>query len=88
MFLLFESAAYLDLGGFDERYFMYCEDYDICARLRLSGRAYSVLMECEVVHDAQRASRRSRQHLRWHLQSLMRVWLSRPFWRVALGGGA
>lgn len=82
MFLLFPSVVFRRIGGFDERFFLYCEDYDICARLRYQG--YRIAMEpCVVaVHDAQRDSRRSRQHLSWHLSSLLKVWLSAAFWRA------
>lgn len=82
MFLVFPSEAYRRIGGFDERFFLYCEDYDICARLRYHG--YRLAMDHRViaVHDAQRDSRRSRRHLRWHLSSLFKVWMSAAFWRA------
>jgi len=34
---LYRRAAFLSLGGFDERYFCYCEDVDLGYRLRLAG---------------------------------------------------
>jgi len=37
MFLVFDSSAYARLGGFDERFFLYYEDYDLCARLERRG---------------------------------------------------
>src|SRR5690625_6433863 len=33
-FLVFEAELYAELGGFDERYYLYCEDVDICWRAR------------------------------------------------------
>jgi GT2 family glycosyltransferase len=77
MFMLFETAAYRDLGGFDERYFLYYEDVDICRRLNRSGRKVAYEPQAQVVHAAQRASRRDLWHLRRHLASLLRYLLSR-----------
>lgn len=34
---LYRRAAWQEVGGFDERYFCYCEDVDIGFRLRLAG---------------------------------------------------
>lgn len=77
MFMLFDTAAYRELGGFDERYFLYYEDVDICRRLKLSGRTVAYAPHAEVVHAAQRASRRNLWYLRRHLVSLLRYLFSR-----------
>lgn len=81
MFMLFRADAYREIRGFDTRYFMYGEDFDICARLRLHGWQIRVAEHLRVRHEAQRASRRNWQHLRWHFTSLARLWLSATFWR-------
>lgn len=78
MFLLFPSMAYRAIGGFDERYFMYLEDVEICRRLGLHGRAVLWVTSTAVIHDASRASRRSIRHLRWHVRSLSRYLFTRP----------
>ena len=36
-FWVVPAPVYRALAGFDERYFMYCEDIDFCLRLRLAG---------------------------------------------------
>ena len=36
-FLLLRRAAFDSLGGFDERFFLYAEDLDLCKRARASG---------------------------------------------------
>ncbi|WP_440108266.1 glycosyl transferase [Acidovorax sp. BL-A-41-H1] len=69
------------VGGFDERYFMYCEDVDICLRVRLQGLRL-VRAPVKVVHAGQRASHRRLQHLLWHVRSLWRLWRS-PVYRQA-----
>jgi N-acetylglucosaminyl-diphospho-decaprenol L-rhamnosyltransferase len=81
MFLFLSAPAFRAVDGFDERYFMYCEDFDLCARLRLAGWDIEVVEDAVVVHDAQRASHRSRRHLAWHVESLFRMWTSSTFWR-------
>jgi GT2 family glycosyltransferase len=81
MFLVFRSDAFAAVGGFDEGFFMYCEDFDICARLRLAGWPLAFVRQVQVVHAAQQLSHRSLRHFRWHLSSLGRMWTSSNFWR-------
>jgi len=76
MFLAFRGETYARLGGFDERYFLYCEDVDICARARLQGLALRVAGDAAVTHQAQRASHRSWRRLQLHVASLLRLWTS------------
>ena len=72
-FWLVPAQVYRKLGGFDERFFMYCEDTDFCLRLRLAGLSLR-RVEVAVVHQAMRHSGREVKHLAWHLQSLWRLW--------------
>ena len=81
LFMLFRSKAYRQVGGFDEKFFMYGEDFDICARTRLAGWKLQVGENLLARHDAQRESHRSRKYLYWHVTSLLKVWLSASFWR-------
>jgi GT2 family glycosyltransferase len=82
MFLAFPAHAYRQVNGFDERFFLYCEDYDICARLVLADWQLLKVSDAQVIHAAQRDSHRSKRHLIWHLQSLVKVWSSAAFWRL------
>ncbi len=77
-FMLFPTGVFQRLGGFDDGYFMYCEDVDICLRLQLLGLRL-VPAACSVVHAAQRGSRRDARHLLWHLRSLWRLWNSASY---------
>lgn len=79
MFMLFRSGAYAKVGGFDERYFMYCEDADICTRLWKAGYKVIGCLSASVIHNAQRASHRSFKHLSWHLCSMARYFCSHSF---------
>ena len=82
MFMLFPRDIYALLGGFDERYFLYYEDVDLCARLRLLGHEIALNPQSQVIHDAQRNSHRSLRYLRWHLRSMARFFLSSVYWRL------
>lgn len=79
-FLLLPTAAYREVGGFDERYHMYCEDVDVCLRLQLAGWRLA-RAPAKAQHHAQRDSLRRWQPLSWHVRSLLRLWCSVAFWR-------
>jgi N-acetylglucosaminyl-diphospho-decaprenol L-rhamnosyltransferase len=72
-FWLVPAAVYRRLGGFDEGFFMYCEDTDFCLRLRLGGWTLR-RADVALVHHAVRGSRKPGRHLAWHLRSLLRLW--------------
>ncbi len=76
MFMLFRTTDYARLGGFDERYFLYYEDVDICARAWRDGMKVVLCPSVSAIHDARRQSRKSLRHLRWHLASMARYFLS------------
>lgn len=72
MFMMFRSEAFRDVGGFDEGFFLYYEDVDICARLWNSGWKVMLTPCVTVTHAAQRASRYNPRYFGWHLSSMMR----------------
>jgi GT2 family glycosyltransferase len=76
MFMLFRRRSYARLGGFDEKFFMYYEDVDICARAWKLGIKIVACPSVSVVHDARRDSHRNLRYLRWHLFSAARY-----FWK-------
>jgi len=80
MFMLFPKEVFQEMGGFDTRYFLYYEDVDLCARLALKGYRVALCQNVSVIHDAQRASHNSLFHLKLHLTSLLRFFLS-PIYR-------
>ena len=82
MFMLFRSEVFRRLGGFDEHYFLYYEDVDLCLRLRRLGLDIVLEPKAEALHDARRASRRDLQHLYWHMRSLARFLRSRDAGRL------
>jgi GT2 family glycosyltransferase len=49
--LVVRSDAWERTGGFDERYFMYCEDLDLSLRLWLGGWGVGIAPGASVEHD-------------------------------------
>lgn len=82
MFMLFRREVFEKLGGFDQRYFLYYEDVDLCARLRLQGYAVALCPDAKVVHHAQRSSHRNLKYMKWHLASMLRFFFSAPFLKI------
>lgn len=76
-FWMVRSAAWRDVEGFDERFYMYCEDVDFCLRLQLAGWKLAAA-DAAIIHDASWGSRRPGRHMAWHLRSLLRLWAGPP----------
>ena len=71
-FLCVRSAKYELIGGFDERYFMYYEDVDLCMRLKQIGVDLRFLKSIKAVHIGQFANRQLlTKHFFWYLRSLL-----------------
>jgi hypothetical protein len=89
--LLVQRAACERLGGFDETYFAYLEDADLCLRARDAGLAVAAVPSARVRHDRAPAARgrQSASSLyyacRNHLVLLARH-APRPPWRARLRG--
>lgn len=83
MFLFFRTDAFRAVGGFDDDYFMYYEDVDICARLWQAGWKVAVCPSVKVVHDAQRTSHQKFRYLYWHLSSMIRFF-SKHIWNYPI----
>lgn len=81
MFMLFRSEDFARLEGFDEGFFLYYEDVDICARAWQQGLRIVACPAVTVIHDARRDSRHSFRHLRWHLASMGRYFF-KHWWRL------
>ena len=72
MFMVFRSDIFKLIGGFNERYYMYYEDVDICFRLKSLRLSTIVQPAVTVVHDARRSSHYKLTYLGWHIRSTIR----------------
>ena len=79
MFMLFPSELFKQFNGFDQKFFLYYEDVDLCARLRLLGYEVVLCPAARVVHQARRSSHQNFKYLRWHLTSMLRFFCSSVF---------
>ena len=77
MFMLFRTDVFRAIGGFDEGYFLYYEDVDICWRLQRQGYIAALVPATKVTHAAQRKSHRDLRYLYWHVCSIMRYFFKR-----------
>jgi len=76
MFLLFDKFAFNQVNGFDEKYFLYYEDVDICFRLRQQNFKIILSPKLIAVHDARRESHKSMKFSILHIKSMIRYLLS------------
>ena len=70
-FMFIRSTTLHEVGYFDERYFMYMEDVDLCRRI---GTRYKTVFypEVTVIHGYTKGSYRDPKLLKYHLQSAFR----------------
>jgi hypothetical protein len=87
MFILLRKDAFASVGGFDPGYYLYYEDVDLCARLRLRGYDIRLVPTASAVHFARRQSRRDLKYMFWHLHSMVRYLVSRARWRAEKSAG-
>lgn len=75
-FIAIKARLFRKLGGFDERYFMYMEDVDLCRRAEILGVRVRYFSNVKMIHNAARDNRKllSRRFYN-HLRSVMRFFL-------------
>jgi len=79
-FIAFRADVYASLKGFNENYFMYCEDIDICFRAKKQGFNLKYIPGIKAVHKAQHNNRRLLSaHFFWHLFSALKFLYSKRF---------
>ena len=77
MFMLFKSDKFAKISGFNEKFFLYYEDVDICRRFKIAGYKIGLCTEINIIHIARRDSRKKLKYLFFHLKSLIQFFLTR-----------
>ncbi|MBY0271413.1 MAG: glycosyltransferase family 2 protein [Burkholderiales bacterium] len=77
MFIMFRAETFRAAGGFDEGYFLYYEDVDLCWRLKREQLRAALLPTVRAIHDARRSSHRRLRYLLWHIKSMLRFFAKR-----------
>jgi GT2 family glycosyltransferase len=70
---MYSRSAFVEAGGFDERYFAYLEDLDLAFRLRLAGHRCLYVPESTVLHVGSPLTGRTSDFTVFHAQRNM-VW--------------
>jgi GT2 family glycosyltransferase len=91
--MVFRRTAFASVGGFDENYFMFAEDLDICQRLREQGWKVYLDPGVKIVHYYGGVRRRWRRFTEFHrIKALYRFFIRgksrviKIFYAVAFAG--
>lgn len=79
-FLLIRTELYKRLGGFDERFFLYMEDADLCKRVNEVSRLI-YCPDATVVHKWERGSHKSGKLFKLHVKSMI-TYFSKWHWKL------
>ena len=70
-FLVVRTNLMKQLDGFDERYFMYVEDADLCKRInQVSTLQY--FPYTSVIHLWEKGSHKNPKLMKWHIQAMVK----------------
>lgn len=69
--MLIKKECLKDIGGFDEDFFMYCEDVDICQRAKERGWKVYYYPDLKIAHSIGASTRKEQARaVIWHHQSI------------------
>ena len=80
-FLLFRTDDYVNLGGFDKRYFMYMEDVDICRKIDLTNKKKLYYPKVEIYHHYTQGSAKNLKLFFHHFLSAIQYFYKWSFVR-------
>jgi GT2 family glycosyltransferase len=78
-FMLFKTTDFKEIKGFDERYFLYMEDADICRKIEVTNKKILYFPEVEITHQHQKGSSKRIKLFFYHLSSAIKYFLKWGF---------
>ena len=73
-FMVMTKVSYEVVGGFDDDYFLYCEDMDLCKRMHRCGYSVVYYPDATIEYEGTRSARHSWKYARIFMMSLFRYW--------------
>lgn len=79
-FLVVRSELFKEIGGFDDNFFMYCEDADLCRRVNFVSKLM-YFPGARVIHKWEAGSHRNKTLFKYHVQS-MKYYFKKWGWKI------
>lgn len=79
-FQLYKTQDFIKINGFDQRYFMYMEDVDICKKLDLINKKKLYYPKEEIIHKFEKGSAKKIKLLLYHIKSIIQYFYK---WKIA-----
>ena len=79
-FMLLRTPLFRRLGGFDPRFFLYFEDYDLSLRVAREA-VVAYVPAARIVHHGGEAARKGRRHVAWFVRSAWRFFATHG-WKI------
>lgn len=77
-FQLYKTADFVAINGFDERYFLYMEDVDICKKIDVLGKQKMYYPKVSITHVLKQGSSKHLKLFYYHLSSAIKYYMK---WR-------
>jgi GT2 family glycosyltransferase len=78
-FMLFKTYDFINLGGFDKRFFLYMEDADICKKIKVNNKRILYYPKVKAIHHHQKGSSKSLKLFLIHILSAFKYFLKWGF---------
>lgn len=78
--LMITNDVFWGTGGFDQRYFMYFEDQDVCANVKYTGLKVAVVHDAAIVHFGGQSLPNGKKKYEYYDHSQEQFWLKHYGW--------